>query len=243
MTDTRTLVIGISLPNATFDNHSFLSAPSLADYQRVIVDIEAASKVVAEVASRSAEHKTYTGLPITNGESTTDAMGLADALAMRRREAEWFLKKGGILCVLAHPDVAVKGVRGASDWRRYSWLPAPEGFSYEKDLHASFGKAGAKAVEDHPFAAYIEQFGRNAGYRVRLDEDADGFADYATVFARSEGGAAIGAALRVLRGTIILLPPLIRMESDRMPLAQTLLECFDRATAETEPRTVSSEAS
>lgn len=240
----RTLVIGISLPNASFDNHSFLSAPSLADYQRVILEMDAASKVVAEVATGSAEHKTYTGLPIANGESTTAAMGLADVLAMRRREAEWCLKKGGTLCVLAHPDVAVKRVRGASDWRRYSWLPAPEGFSYAEDLHASFGKAGAQAVEDHAFALYIERFGRNAGYRVRLDEDADGFDDYTTVFARSEGGAAIGAELRVLRGSVVLLPPLIRIESDRSPLAETLLGCFERAAGEAESqRPVTSEAS
>lgn len=240
----RTLVIGISLPNATFDNHSFLSSPSLADYQRLIIDMDSASKVVAEVATGSAEHKTYTGLPIANGESTTAAMGLADALAMRRREAEWFLGQGGTMCAFAHPDVAVKGIRGARDWRRYSWLPAPEGFSFAGDLHASFGKAGGTAVADHPFAAYFERFGRTAGYRVRLNENAAGFTDYATVFARSEGGAAIGAELQVLRGSIILLPPLIRIDSDRAPLAQTLLECFERVSAESESRhPVASEAS
>jgi hypothetical protein len=240
----RTLVIGISLPNATFDNHSFLSAPSLADYHRLIVDMDAASKVVAEVAAGSVDHKTYTGLPIANGDSTTDAMGLADVLAMRRREAEWFLGQGGTICAYAHPDVAVKGVRKARDWRRYSWLPAPEGFSYADDLHASFGKAGVAAVEDHPFATYFERFGRTAGYRVRLNEAAGGFSDYATVFARSEGGAAIGAELRVLRGSVVLLPPLIRVDSDRSPLAQTLLECFERVPGEPESQQpVASEAS
>lgn len=240
----RTLVIGIALPNAAFDNHSFLSAPSLADYRRLIVDMDAASKAVAEVAAGSAEHRTYTGLPIANGDSTTAAMGLADVLAMRRREAESFLQQGGTLCVLAHPDVAVKGIRGARDWRRYSLLPAPEGFSYADDLYASFGKAGAEAVEDHPFATYIERFGKRAGYRVRLNENAAGFSDYATVFARSDGGAAIGAELRVLRGSVVLLPPLIRIESDRSPLAQTLLECFEREAGESEPqRPVASEAS
>lgn len=232
----RTLVIGIALPNASFDNHSFLSAPSLADYQRLIVDMDAASKAVAEVAAGSAEHRTYTGLPIANGDSTTAAMGLADVLAMRRREAEWFLRQGGTLCAFSHPDVAVKAVRGNRDWRRYSWLPAPEGFSYAEHLHASFGKAGANAVEDHSFVPYIERFGRNAGYRVRLDEDAAGFSDYASVFARSDGGAAIAAELRVLRSSVVLLPPLIRIESDRSPLAQTLLECFERATSDIEPQ-------
>lgn len=239
----RTLVIGLPLPHSSFDNHSFFTAPSLADYRRVIVDVEAASKVVAEVVAGTTEHKTYTGLPLRNGESTTEAMGLADALAMRRRETEWFLEQGGVLCVFAHPDVAVKGVRAAADCRRYSWLPAPDGFSYAEDLFASFGKAGAQAVAEHPFSPYISTFGRNAGYRVRLNEDVAGFADYATVFARSEGDAAIGAELRVGNGSIVLLPPLIRVEADRSRLAATLLECFERATPETEPRPIAREAS
>lgn len=224
----RTLVIGIPLPHSSFDNHSFFTAPSLADYQRLIVDVETASKVVAEVVAGSGEHKTYTGLPVRNGESTTDAMGLADALAMRRREAEWFLQQGGTVCCFAHPDVAMKGVRGARDWRRYAWLPAPEGFSYADDLYASFGKAGASAVAGHPFVDYINGFGRNAGYRVRVNEHASGFRDYATVFARSEGGAAIGVELKVGEGSIVLLPPLIRIEADRSALARTLHECFER---------------
>jgi hypothetical protein len=237
----RTLVIGIALPHSSFDNHSFLSAPSLADYSRLIVDAEAASRTVAEAAAATAEHRTYTGLPIHNRESTTEAMGLANALAMRRREAEWFLQQGGVLCCFAHPDVAVKRVRGASDWRRYSWLPSPEGFSWTDDLYASFGKAGAEAVADHPFSPYIEAFGRKAGYRVRLNENAAGFAGYATVFARSDGGAAIGAELRILNGSVVILPPLIRPETDRTTLAQTLLACFERFTEPVIPPPIRSE--
>lgn len=237
----RTLVIGLPLPHASFDNHTFFSAPSIADYQRVIVETESVTKVVAEVAAGTAEHKTYTGLPVRNGDSTTAAMGLADALAMRRREAEWFLQRGGVLCAFAHPDIAVKGIRGARKWRRYSWLPSPPGFSYEDGLYPSFGKAGAQPVAQHPFAPYIEQFGRTAGYRVRLNEDATGFDDYARVFARSEGGAAIAAELTVLSGKIILLPPLIRMESDRSPLAKTLLDSFDHLTEQTGSPTANDE--
>lgn len=224
----RTLVIGIPLPHTTFDNHSFFSAPSLADYRRVIVEIETASKVAAEVVKASPEHKTYTGLPVRNTESTTEAIGLADVLAMRRREAEWFLKQGGVLCCFAHPDVAVKGVRGQRSWRRYSWLPAPPDFSYADDMFPAFGKVGGGAsAADHPFARYIEKFGQHASYRVCFNEDAQGFRDYSRVFSRSEGGAAIGVEMRVFNGAIIFLPPLVRLESDRSPLSSTLVECFD----------------
>ncbi len=103
MTGMRTLAIGASLPHVSFDNHEFLSAPSLADYKRVVVDIDGASRTVSEVVSGSAEHKTYTGVPIANGDSTTEAMGLADVLTMRRREAEWFLRAGGTIVCFAHP--------------------------------------------------------------------------------------------------------------------------------------------
>src|SRR3990172_4909330 len=39
----RTLVLGIPLPHVTFDNYSFLSAPSLFDYGRAIVETSALS--------------------------------------------------------------------------------------------------------------------------------------------------------------------------------------------------------
>ncbi len=35
----RTLVLGIPLPNVTFDNYTFLSAPSLFDYDRVLIEM------------------------------------------------------------------------------------------------------------------------------------------------------------------------------------------------------------
>ncbi|MFQ5473005.1 MAG: hypothetical protein ACE5FA_09000, partial [Dehalococcoidia bacterium] len=234
----------VSLPHVSFDNHEFLSAPSLADYKRAVVDLDGASRTVSEVVSALAEHKTYTGVAIVNGDSTTEAMGLADVLTMRRREAEWFLHAGGTIACFAHPDVAVKGVRGLKDWRRYSWLPAPEGFDYSSDLQTSFGKVGAEAVHDHPFAGYIDAFGKKAGYRVRLNEDIPDLAEQVRIFARSEGGAAIGFDLSVLNGSIVFLPPLIRLEAERSGLAQVLFECFEsKDGAVDEPPRVTSELS
>ncbi len=42
------LVLGIPLPHITFDNYSFLSAPSLFDYYRIIVDLSALSEAVEQ---------------------------------------------------------------------------------------------------------------------------------------------------------------------------------------------------
>src|SRR3989304_402791 len=44
----RTLVLGIPLPHVTFDNYSFLSAPSFFDYGRVIVETSALSEAIEQ---------------------------------------------------------------------------------------------------------------------------------------------------------------------------------------------------
>src|SRR3989304_2210145 len=63
----RTLVLGIPLPHVTFDNYSFLSAPSLFDYARVIVETSALSEAIEQVTAGSTEHRTYGGLTAVNG--------------------------------------------------------------------------------------------------------------------------------------------------------------------------------
>src|SRR3972149_5799707 len=116
----RTLVLGIPLPHATFDNSSFLSAPSLFDYGRVIVDTSALSEAIEQVVSGSTEHRTYGGLTVVNSPGGP----------------------GGVLACFAYPDVTHEGVHELLGWRRYDWLPGPEGFSYGEDLLAGYGKLG-----------------------------------------------------------------------------------------------------
>ena len=76
----RTLVLGIPLPHVTFDNYSFLSAPSLFDYGRVIVETSALSEAIGQVAAGSTEHKTHGGLTIVNGPGGPAAFSLAELL-------------------------------------------------------------------------------------------------------------------------------------------------------------------
>lgn len=223
----RTLVIGIPLPQVTFDNYSFLSAPSFSDYQRMIVNTEAVSRVVQEVIEGGEQHATFAGQPVVNGPSSAGRFSLAEALTMRRREAERFLDGGGTAVCLTYPDVRHEGVEGLGEWRRYAWLPAPDGFRYEDDLLPGFGNAGVELVDGrHPFAPYIETFGPRLSYRALANEDAPGFQQHGRVFARSPGGAAVAFQLRVSRGYVVFLPPLPRFESERAQLANTLFECF-----------------
>jgi hypothetical protein len=225
----RTLVIGLPLPHVSFDNYSFFSAPAFSDYARIIVESAAISKVVEEVVSGEGDYRTFAGQPITAGPSTAQAFGLEELLAMRRREIEWFLARGGSVACLAHPDVAHPGIALQCGWRRYAWLPAPAEFRYDEHLLPGFGTPGAELTDaDYPFAPYISELSDRLAYRATVDEQAPNFGEYGHVFARSHGGAAIGVGLAVGRGRIVLLPPLIDPASDRHLIAQTLHACFER---------------
>src|SRR3972149_808174 len=123
-----TLVLGIPLPHVTFENFSFLSAPSLFDYRRAIVETSALSEAIEQVAAGSTEHKTHGGLTIVNGPGGPAASSLAELLRLRRLEAERLLARGGVIACFAHPDITHQAIRELPGWRRYDWPPRPPGF-------------------------------------------------------------------------------------------------------------------
>jgi hypothetical protein len=231
----RTLVLGLPLPHTAFDNYSFLSAPSLFDYTRIIVDMTAVSDAVEQVVSDTQEHSTFGRQRIVNGPGGHASFSLAELLRLRRLEAQRLFDRGGDLVCLAYPDVRHEGIEGLPGWRRYDWLPAPEGASYAELLLAGHGKLGVDvADEGHAFAAYAQQFGVRLGFRAYLVEGPDGPPPFASVFARSPGGAAVGFELTVGGGRAVFLPPLADLDydRDRAPLANVLAGCLDRLQGE-----------
>lgn len=225
----RTLVIGLPLPHVSYDNYSFLSAPSFLDYRRLIVLPEAIARTVDEVMTGEKEHTTFGAHTVVNGPSSVTTFALGDLLTMRARETRWLLDHGGIIVCFASPGIIFDAISGFSSWHTYDWLPNPQGFRYAQHLWPGFGRPGAiLCQEDHPFAAYVEAFAQRIAYRAVLDEGAPQFGQYGRVFIRSHGGAAIGAELQVGRGSVVFLPTLVRFEADRSLLADTLFECLQR---------------
>jgi hypothetical protein len=227
-------VLGIPLPHVTFDNYSFLSAPSLFDYGRVIVETSALSEVIEQVTAGSTEHKTPGGLTIVNGPGGPAAFSLAELLRLRRLEAERLLARGGVIACFAHPDVSHEGIHELPGWRRYDWLSTPEGFAYGEHLVAGYGKLGVELTDpEHAFAPYVEEFGVRLAFRAYLSEPEEGAPPYVRVFARSPGGAAVGVELAVGPGQVVLLPPISSLDysRDRAPLAAVLQQCLERMTA------------
>ena len=226
----RTLILGMPLPHSTFDNASFLSAPSLSEYGRVVVEIGAAARVVQEVVEGTHVHQTYGGQAIVNGQASAYAFGLGELLEMRRREGERLIAGGGLVVLFGHPEVAISGIGGDGEWRSYSWLPAPEMVSYGGALVPGFGTPGAAVLTDadHPFAPVITAVASRVAYRGHLDEDAPGVAEHSRVFCRSSGGVAIGFELSVGEGFVVVLPAIQKPDTERQAIAVALVESFER---------------
>lgn len=224
----RTLIVGFPLPNAQFDNHSFVSAPSFGEYHRIVVDMSSVSRTIDEVVHGTATHSTYGGQAVVNGEASAHAFPLRELLAMRRRETEWLLSHGGLVVLISYPDVPLTDVAGGP-WHSYDWLPEPESFSFQRDLLAGFGRPGAVLVDaEHPFAPFVQALASRLAYRIYVNEEATGLAENGHVFARSEGGIPIAFDIRAREGSLVVVPPVLRLESDRPVIVQALLDSFER---------------
>jgi hypothetical protein len=204
----RILSLGFPLPGPAIDNHSFASAPSFFDYDALVVEPLALSRLIEEVVEGSAEHGTRAGERVVNGATGPDSVSLADLLNDRRDETARLLARGGLVVCFAAPNAVHTRVTGFSGCDRYFWLPAPPGLQYREPFLRRGAGAGIVPTEhDHPFGPFVSQLRGKLAYRAYFDEDAPGAAGAMRVFARSAGGAAIGVELALERGRAVFLPP------------------------------------
>ncbi len=226
----RILSLGYPLPNPQVDNYTFTGAPSFFDYDAVVVDPEAVSRLIEEIVDQTADHATAEHQPVVNGATDPLATGLADLLRRRQEETARLLANGGAVVCLVRPDVMHYRVAGFSGCDRYFWLPAPAGLQYrEPHLMPGSGQGLLVTDYDHPFATYVESFRARLAYSAYFVEKIPGFAEFSRVFARSAGGAAIGVDLRVGAGHVIFIPFVRDLAgTDRHPVASSIVDCLRR---------------
>jgi hypothetical protein len=201
---------------------------SFFDYDAMIVDpAEAVSRFIEGIVNTGESFATYNNEPVLDGPTTAESVGLADLLRRRRNETERFLAAGGLIVVMAYPDVPHTRVSGFTGAHRYYWLPAPEGYDYGMNtLQPASGKHVAPTDFEHPFADYLEAMRDSVGYRALLADGA--FGGNSKVIGKSPGGATLAADVKVGNGRVIFLPayPTNLTHGERGQIARDLVSAI-----------------
>src|SRR3990170_2448637 len=163
----RILSLGFPMPGPPVDNHSFAGAPTFFDYDALVVDPQALSQLIEEIADGSERHITRAGDRVLNGPSGPGTVGLADLLRDRRDETARLLARGGAVVCFAYPNVVHERVAGFAECDRYCWLPAPAGLRYaEPFLRRGDGTLLRPAAKSHPFGPFLARFQSRLAYQV-----------------------------------------------------------------------------
>jgi hypothetical protein len=222
----RILSLGVGLPDASIDNFNWASALSFYDYDAIVVDpSEAVSALVEGIVRGEGDFQTYDEIPIADGPTSSDTVGLADMLRRRRDETEKLLARGGLVVVFGYPDVPHPKVAGFTGCHRYYWLPAPAGADYGPNFVKAASGRHVKVVDyEHPFANYLDARRDDVLYRASFAEGATGFPG-ARVVGRSAGDTAICIDVPVGGGRVVFVPALPPRQSggDRAAVATNLV--------------------
>ena len=227
----RIVTIGCPVPHRDVDNHGIANAPSLFDYDACVIDLQALSDQIEAIAAGSGGYKASDGRPVRNAGTTPSAYGLAELLEQRRFELRALVERGGAILAFAHQNLPHPSVAGLPGFERYALLPAPEGaehpFRWPK-LRPADGMHVQPADERHPAAGFLDALAGRIRYRAVLDPDAPG-APPMTILARSAGGAAVAAELRVAAGRLLLLPTVDGLTpATRQTFTNAILELLQR---------------
>ena len=201
----RILSLGFPLPGIQVDNYTMLSAPSFFDYDAIVVEPRVAGALVEDVVAGAAEARTFGNALVRTEPAAVGQVALADLLRRRRDETRMLLERGGVVVAFAHPSVR-HVLPGGDSADEYGWLPLTEGLALEPPLLIPGEGSQALVVDwEHPLAGFVSSQLANTAYRAHFDVRR---MEGARVFARSQGGAAIGVELPLPAGRLILVPAL-----------------------------------
>ena len=222
----RLISIGYPLPNVTVDNYNVFTAPSYFDYEAMLIDPESITRLVRQLVVGGEVFEAFDGRPVNNGPSTASAVSASELLKRRADETRRLLEGGGVVVVMARPNAVEPGLIGFEGCDRYSWLPAPEGFSWTSPLlRPAEGRSARMVLDDHPFTGTLRTFREYIRYRAVFDERQPGFREHARTIAVGGANVPIASQFNVLGGTIVFLPLLVdEVGSSRSDMAQTIVD-------------------
>ena len=229
----RIMTIGYSLPNAIVDNHTVLNAPSITDYDAMLVDPESITTSVKQLLEGERPFNSHDGREVVNGATTATQVSAADQLLRRAEEAQRFLEQGGTLFVIGRPNATLAGVIGFEGLDRYSWLPGPAGGGWNPPhLRAAEGKNIRIADDRHPLSGVLREYRRHITYRAVLDPAIATAEREGHVIATGGSNMPIAAEFSVLAGRVVITPVFANVTgTTRTRLAQALVDAMSEVAA------------
>jgi hypothetical protein len=201
----RILSLGFPLPGVRVDNYSFCSAPAFFDYDALVVDPSALSRLIEGVADGSLEAKTFGDKRVLNVPERADDVHLVDMLRRRTAEVQALIERGGVIVCFAHPATTHQ-LAGMDPFDDYYWL---DDIALMPIIASGEGSHMEIRDYQHPMATFLLGQQANIAYRAHLIErNLSSTAPCLSVVAQSYGGATIAAELPGYSGRIVMLPAL-----------------------------------
>ena len=203
----RILSLSHRLMHPSIDNHNIFNAPSVFDYEAIVVDIGGIAKTIQNAISSNESYLTHSDRQIINGESLDEVVGIKDILFRRQEEFTKALENGSVVVAFIDAPSQITGVKGFQGLDRYFFLPAPTGINWDySTIRGGEGITLSIADDEHPLVKVLEVYRTELLYRSYLNENVPGIAGKTKIIARSSGDAVLAAEFNVLNGKVIFLP-------------------------------------
>ena len=225
----KILSIGLELDGSSYESYGFADAPSLSDYDAVVVDLETVSELAFQ-ARKGGQPLDRSGLPIvpTGNGNKAGEVSITEFLHRRKSEADTLMQNGGVLICFAYPSVS--HVINQRAWFIYDWLPSNATGEYQPpNIVSGDGEIG-KIESSHPFARYFSAFKDRLRYRVFFNRRFLANQPNLKIIARARSGEPVAVEINPkssLPGRLIFLPPIPDIDDDEIrKIAGVIQDCI-----------------